>query len=69
MRMPAQHPVMPWLVESAAVVLRRYEVSKDGKTSYERCKGKPAKTFSLEFGAAVLWSRRPSGGHLGKLTG
>ena len=68
MRIPAQHPMMPWLVEWAAVVLNRYEVGKDGKTSFERCKGKQAKTFGLEFGEAVLWKRKPSGGHLGKLT-
>lgn len=34
---------------------------------YERCKGK-AKTMGFEFGDSVLWQRKPSGGHLGKLT-
>ena len=67
MRIPARHPVMPWLVEWAAVVLNRYEVGKDGRTAYERRKGTPAKTFGLEFGEAVLWKRKPTGGHLGKL--
>ncbi len=65
MRMPAQRPVMPWLVERAAVVLNRYEVGKDGETACERCKGRPAKT---EFGEAELWKRKSSGGHFGNLT-
>jgi hypothetical protein len=68
MRTPAQHPLMPWLVELAAVVLNRYEVGKGGKTAYERGKGKPAKTFGLGFAEAEPWKRKPSGDHLGKLT-
>ena len=67
-RLPAKHPIMPWLFEWSALVLNRYEVGKDGRTSYERCKGKKAKTLGLEFGESVLWKRKPSGGHLGKLT-
>jgi hypothetical protein len=42
-------------MEWAALVLNRYEVGKDGKTPYERCKGKKATTMGLEFGEAVLW--------------
>ncbi len=49
-------------------MLNRYEVGKDGRTAYERCRGKPAKTFGLEFGEAVRWKRKPVGRHLGKLT-
>ena len=67
-RLPAKHPVMPWLFEWSALVLNRYEVGKDGRTAYERCKGKKAKTMGIEFGESVLWKRKPSGGHLGKLT-
>ena len=43
------------------------EVSHDGKTAYERCKGKSAKVLGIEFGEAVMWKRKPSGGGLGKL--
>ena len=67
-KIPTRHSVMPWLVEYAGLLLNRFEVSRDGKTSFERSKGKPAKTLGLEFGESVLWKRRPVGGALAKLT-
>ena len=63
-----KHPVIPWIVEYAAVLLNRFEVGHDGKTAFERNKGKKAKTLGIEFGEAVLWKRRPTGGALGKLS-
>ena len=42
--------VSPWLIEFASVLLNRYLVGKDGKTAYERRKGKKSKTLGLEFG-------------------
>ncbi len=66
--METKHPIMPWLVEYAALVLNRFEVGKAGKTAFEECKGKKAKTLGLEFGEAVLWKRQLGGGRLGKLT-
>lgn len=59
---------MPWLIEYASFLLNRFEVGHDGKTSWERCKGKRAKTLGIEFGEAVLWRRKPLGGALAKLT-
>ena len=44
------------------------EVGANGKTAYERIKGKVAKIDGLEFGDGVLWKRRREGGPLGKLT-
>ena len=49
-------------------MVTRAEVGRDGKTPYERLKGKKAKLQGLEFGEQVLWKRRPEGGPLGKLT-
>ena len=43
-------------------------MGKDGRTAFERCKGKKAKTMGIEFGEAVLWKKKPSGGALGKLS-
>eukprot|EP00974_Lingulodinium_polyedra_P088317 8562742-Lingulodinium_polyedra.AAC.1 len=63
-----RHAVLPWLIEYAAFLINRFEVGKDGKTSYERCKGKRAKTLGIEFGEAVLWRRKPVGTAAGKLT-
>jgi hypothetical protein len=65
---PARHSVVAWLVEYSAFLLNRFEVGRDGKTAYERCKGKQARTAGLEFGEAVLWKRKRVGGALGKMT-
>ena len=43
-------------------------MGKYGRTAYEPCKGKPARHLGIEFGEAVLWRRKPSGGALGKLS-
>jgi hypothetical protein len=45
--LPSKHAVMPWIIEYAALLLNRFEVGRDGKTSYERCKGKSAKTLGF----------------------
>ena len=50
----SKHAVVPWIVEYATHLLNRFEVSHDGKTAYERCKGKAAKHMGIEFGEAVL---------------
>ena len=66
MKIPSKHAVMPWMVEYAGHLINRFEVGKDGKTSYERCKGKRAKTLGVVFGEAVHWRRKPVGNALGK---
>ena len=60
--------VAPWIVERAAHTLNRFEVGKDGRTAFERCKGKKARHLGIEFGEAVLWRGEPVGGALGKLS-
>ena len=55
---PTFHPVMTWLIEYASFLLNRLQVGKDGKTSFERSRGKTAKILGFEFGEAVLWKRR-----------
>lgn len=47
------HPVMTWLVEHAADVLSKYEVGLDGRTAYERSKGKPCTHEMVEFGERI----------------
>ena len=64
----SKHAVIPWIVEYATHLLNRFEVSHDGKTAYERCKGKKAKHMGIEFGEGVLWRRRPAGGAMAKMT-
>ena len=41
-KIPSDHNLIPWLVEYSAVLVNRGQVGKDGKTAYERLKGKPA---------------------------
>ena len=63
-----KHAIWAWVAEYSSYLLNRFEVGKDGKTAYERCKGKKAKVLGLEFGEGILWKRRPIGGKLAKLS-
>ena len=63
-----RHPAMTWITEYASHLLNRFEVGHDGKTAYERCKGKKAKTLGIEFGEAILWKRQAIGGALAKMS-
>ncbi len=60
--------IWPWLVEWVGWMMSRAEVGKDGKTGYERSKGRKARLPGMEFGEGVLWKRRREGGPLGKLS-
>ena len=40
---------MPWLIEYASVLLNRFEVGRDGRSAYERSKGKVSKFIGVEF--------------------
>jgi hypothetical protein len=44
--------------EYAAYLLNRLEVGKDGKTVYERAKGKMGSVVGVEFGEKVLWKKK-----------
>ena len=50
----SSHDLVPWLVEYAAVLLNRGQVGSDGKTAYERLKGKTASIPGLQFGERIL---------------
>ena len=58
---PSGHPILCYILEYAAFLLNRFEVSHDGKTSFERCKGKRAKTMGVEFGEEIYWKRKVVG--------
>jgi hypothetical protein len=65
---PAEHPLMAWAVEFAAVVLNRMEIGHDGKTAYQRLKGKRCNMPGIEFAEGVLWKSDNRSGALGKLS-
>ena len=46
--------------------MNRLEVSVDGKTAYELCKGKKAQVLGLEFAEKVLW-KLPTGAKMEKI--
>ena len=58
-----EHHSLPWLVEHSAQCLNRYMVGRDGKTAYERAKGRPFRVPAAEF-AECVWYKKP--GTMGK---
>ena len=58
-RVDVRHPVLTWLCEYTGYMMNRMEVARDGKTPYERVKGKKAEVIGLEFGERVLWKHPP----------
>ena len=54
-KIPSDHNIAPWIVEYVGLLLNRYSVGADGKTSYGRLKGNVASLPGLEFGERVHW--------------
>ena len=52
-KIPPDSPILTWLVRYAAVVWNRYEVTSDGKTAYERIRGKQCTRPISEFGDCI----------------
>ena len=57
-RVDAERRVVTFIAEYAAYLMNRLEVGKDGKTAYERVKGKRARVLGIEFGEKVLYKRK-----------
>ena len=58
--------ILTWMIEFASVLINRYLVGKDGKTAYERLKGKAAK-MGIGFAETVMFRRVPLPGKMAKL--
>ena len=56
-----KHAIYSWIAEYSAYLINRGQVGKDGKTPYERCKGKRGRIPDVEFFEAVLWKRKAIG--------
>ena len=52
-KLSANHPIVPWLWGYAASVITRYAIGEDGRTAFERVRGKKFKTMLAEFGESV----------------
>jgi hypothetical protein len=66
-KIPGTHNILSWMVEFAGVLVNRYEVGKDGRTPYERSRGKKSKLLGLEFGEKLNFRRTRAPGRLAKL--
>ena len=54
---------MSWLVNRAVAVHRRYSIGADGRTAYQRNKGKAATTSIVELGEKVWYKPLTPSGH------
>ena len=61
------HPLMAWLPEYAGFLLSRFQVAADGKTAYERLKGKSYRRELVDYGEQVMFMPVVHGGKLSKL--
>ena len=57
-KMGREHMVVPWMIKHAAEMVKRLSVGKDGKTAWQRLKGKKFKGELLEF-AECVWYLKP----------
>ena len=65
-RLPILHPVFPWLVEHCANILNKAVVGVDGKTAWERVRGRKYKGDMVEFATKVRFrvsGKVQGGGH------
>ena len=58
---PPQHPLLTWLLEHTAMVLKTVVRGTDGKTAWERASGRPFGLRSHEFGESVFWKQPVKG--------
>ena len=63
----ATEPIVTYIPDHAMYLINRLEVGKDGKTAYERVKGKVASVLGLEFGEKVLFMKTTNGKMMAKL--
>ena len=58
MRIPADHPMIAWVVQHAALLLTTRVRGHDGKTAWERVRGKPFGTRLMGIGEHCRWKLR-----------
>ncbi len=63
-KIPVTHKIVTWMVEHAADLLNKYHVGSDGRTAFERVKGKKYRGETVEFGRKILYKIpcKPEGG-------
>ena len=53
--MLADEPIMPRLVRWAAMSVSRFQKGRDGRTPYERQRGRPCEIGVVPFGETILY--------------
>ena len=62
MKLEPEDVIMQWMVRWAAMMYSRLKVGPDGKTAFERQRGKKCKTEVVPFGEKVMYERLKDGG-------
>ncbi len=57
-KIPDDHPLLHWVLQWAVTTINRYRVGKDGRTAYERIRGKRNTQAIAEFGEQIHYRRR-----------
>ena len=60
-RIPDEHPIMTWLVEHVAWILTVRPNGEDGKTPFQRVRGRPFLKRAVEFGERLLYKLPTTG--------
>ena len=62
-KVPADHPLIAWLVRHAADIVTKLEIKQNGKTAYQMLKGRVYSGELAAFGQKVLFMlpKRPRG--------
>ena len=62
-----RHPAFTWLVLHAADSYNKFQVGTDGRTAYEKIRGRPYSGSMMEFGQCILYkiSNKVHGGDMG----
>ena len=73
-RIGSTRPILQWMLEYVGTARSLYKVNADGRTHYERRRGKAFKREMVPFGQCVVYQVRPKrrpkeGVYLGKLEG
>ena len=60
---PLDSDIIPWMVRWAVICYSRYAVGKDGRTSFERLRGRTCRAVVIPMGEKVWYKQRGDGGY------
>ena len=61
-KLPLDANIIPWIVRWAAICYSRYAVGKDGRTAYERLRGRSCRAVVIPIGEKVWYKQLGDGG-------